>query len=99
MEIIKLTVKRHCVGQLPESGLSPLQHELLNNSAKIRIANAPTGAGKSYAFERAMLDNKQRILFIVPTKRLCQNLAAGLLNSLTHIHGWTKEQALSVSPQ
>ncbi|GAB6146150.1 DEAD/DEAH box helicase [Desulfocicer niacini] len=95
MEIIKLTVKRHCVGQLPESGLSPLQHELLNNSTKIRIANAPTGAGKSYAFERAMLDNKQRILFIVPTRRLCQNLATGLLNSLAHMHGWTKEHALS----
>jgi len=95
MDITELIVARHCVEELPESGLSPLQQSLLDETAKVRIAHAPTGAGKSYAFERAMLDRGERILFIVPTRRLCQNLATGLLAALIRKHGWTKEQARS----
>ena len=36
--------------------------------------SAPTGSGKSYAFMRAVLDEGAHVLFIVPTKRLLQNL-------------------------
>jgi hypothetical protein len=94
MEITtELTVARHCVGQMPDSGLSPLQQCLVDDPAKIRIAHAPTGAGKSYAFERAMIDKGERILFIVPTRRLCQNLAAALLEALIKEHGWTEAKA------
>lgn len=89
MEII---VKRHCVGRDTDSGLSPLQKELLDNPTPVRIAEAPTGAGKSYAFERAMVRG-ERVLFIVPTRRLAQNLVAGLSGSLIHNHGWTEETA------
>ncbi len=85
---VSLTVARHSVESLPGSGLSPLQRDLIESPAKIRIAHAPTGAGKSYAFERAMIDRGDRILFIVPTRRLCQNLAAGLAESLEEA-GWT----------
>ncbi len=95
MGIIKLTIARHCVQQLPESGLSPLQKSLMDDPARIRIAHAPTGAGKSYAFERAMMEKGHRILFIVPTRRLCQNLATGLLDALVHVHGWSEEKARS----
>ncbi len=96
MEITtELTVARHCVGQMPDSGLSPLQQRLVDDPAKIRIAHAPTGAGKSYAFERAMIDKGERILFIVPTRRLCQNLAAGLMDALIKEHGWSKPNARS----
>ena len=58
-----ITIRRHAVHTL-DHGLSPLQYELLTDPTKIRIADAPTGAGKSYAFQRALLE-KQRILFIV----------------------------------
>ena len=88
-----LAVARHSVESLPESGLSPLQRDLIHSPKKIRIAHAPTGAGKSYAFERAMIDLGNRVLFIVPTRRLCQNLAAGLGESLKSA-GWT-DRAIS----
>lgn len=88
-EAVSLTVARHCVESLPGSGLSPLQRDLIESPRKIRIAHAPTGAGKSYAFERAMIDKGERILFIVPTRRLCQNLAAGLGKSLKEA-GWSE---------
>jgi CRISPR-associated endonuclease/helicase Cas3 len=90
MEVI---IKRHCVGRDGESGLSPLQKELLDNAAPIRIAEAPTGAGKSYAFEKAMARGG-RVLFIVPTRRLAQNLLAGLSQNLVCDHGWSEEDAL-----
>ncbi|WP_051957958.1 DEAD/DEAH box helicase family protein [Desulfobacter vibrioformis] len=94
MEITtELTIARHCVGQMPDSGLSPLQQRLVDDPAKIRIAHAPTGAGKSYAFERAMIDRGERILFIVPTRRLCQNLAADLRDALIKEHGWDVSKA------
>ncbi len=89
---MEVKVKRHCVGRQAESGLSPLQRELLDNPAPIRIAEAPTGAGKSYAFERAMARG-DRVLFIVPTRRLAQNLLTGLSENLVRDHGWTEEVA------
>lgn len=87
MEVI---IKRHCVGSDPESGLSPLQKDLIDHPARVRIANAPTGAGKSYAFERAM-ERGERVLFMVPTRRLAQNLLDGIANSLMNRHGWREE--------
>lgn len=84
-----VTICRHAVRSL-DSGLSPLQHDLLNHPAKVRVADAPTGAGKSYAFQRAMLAG-QRILFIVPTRRLAQNLLHGLRGFL-ETQGWDKEK-------
>jgi len=86
---MKLTIKKHCVEECADdnpvlSGLSPLQKALLTNPAKIRIAHAPTGAGKSYAFQRILQaeTEKKRILFIVPTRRLAQNLERGLIEDL-----------------
>lgn len=89
---MEVLVKRHCVGRDPRTGLSPLQKDLLDNPAPIRIAEAPTGAGKSYAFERAMTRG-ERILFIVPTRRLAQNLLAGLVEDLVCDYGWDEETA------
>ena len=51
-----------------------MQERLLNSPKFVRIVSAPTGSGKSYAFVRAAIGSDKRILFIVPTKRLLQNL-------------------------
>lgn len=89
---MEVTIARHCVPSDPE-GLSPLQRELLDNPSRVRIASAPTGAGKSYAFQVAMRERGQRILFIVPTRRLTQNLAAGLVGDLMHQAGRSEKRA------
>jgi superfamily II DNA or RNA helicase len=93
---MELTIKRHCVAVL-ENGLSPLQQQLLNEPKRVRIVDAPTGAGKTYAFIKALLQGS-RILFIVPTRRLAQNIAASVIHDLIKA-GWSStlaEQKLAV---
>ncbi|MCY3773937.1 MAG: DEAD/DEAH box helicase, partial [Gemmatimonadetes bacterium] len=51
-----------------------MQEALLHSERFVRLVSAPTGSGKSYAFMRAVLDEGAQVLFIVPTKRLLQNL-------------------------
>lgn len=75
------TIPRHAVPAGPR-GLSPLQGQMLDAVEPVRIFSAPTGAGKSYAFQVAMRERGARILFIVPTRRLAQNLAEGLRQDL-----------------
>lgn len=94
-----VTVRRHCVNSLPESGLSSLQAALLNDPHPVRIASAPTGAGKTYAFEQAVArassqEEETRVLFVVPTRRLAQNIIHGLTASLIHNHGWSHNRAM-----
>jgi CRISPR-associated helicase Cas3 len=83
-----IIIKRHCVASYPTTQLSPLQTELLNRQEKVRIAAAPTGTGKSYAFQWAMLHRQERILFVVPTRRLAQNLIRSLAEGLEEA-GWS----------
>ena len=51
-----------------------MQERLLRSEKHVRLVSAPTGSGKTYAFLRAVLDLETHVLFIVPTKRLLQNL-------------------------
>lgn len=51
-----------------------MQERLLRSEKPVRLVSAPTGSGKSYAFMRAVLNEGANVLFIVPTKRLLQNL-------------------------
>lgn len=93
---MELTSARHSVASDPVSKLSPLQTALLNDPRRIRIASAPTGAGKSYAFLQAVAPQDrtgQRVLFIVPTRRLAQNLAASFVRDLINTCGWSPTQA------
>ena len=68
-----MIIRAHSVPTLA-SGLSPMQERLLRSDKFVRLVSAPTGSGKSYAFMRAVLDEGAHVLFIVPTKRLLQNL-------------------------
>ena len=69
-----MIIRAHSVPTLA-SGLSPMQERLLRSEKLVRLVSAPTGSGKSYAFMRAVLDEGAHVLFIVPTKRLLQNLS------------------------
>lgn len=89
---MELTIARHCVQSDSQTGLSELQSALINHSAPVRIASAPTGAGKSYAFLRAIKDHNHRVFFLVPTKRLAQNLAQGTIDTLVEM-GWSRKLA------
>ena len=95
MEPIEFVIPRHAVPSDPHSGLSPLQERMLNEAAPIRIFSAPTGAGKSYAYQKGMRERDERVLFIVPTRRLAQNLAQGLVSDLMH-DGVPEEKALEI---
>lgn len=77
---MQVIIERHCVPMI--DGMSHLQSAILNDPAPIRIFSAPTGAGKSYAFLEMVQNLRQRVLFIVPTKRLAQNLAMTLFECL-----------------
>jgi len=92
MEPVEITIPRHAVSSDPQTGLSGLQAAMMDDPAPIRIFSAPTGAGKSYAFQKAMRERGARILFIVPTRRLAQNIAQGLIGDLVDA-GWSLEEA------
>jgi CRISPR-associated endonuclease/helicase Cas3 len=90
--MMKVVITRHCVSSsLNNPDLSPLQYALMHASERVRVADAPTGAGKSHAFQYAMKQG-QRVLFIVPTRRLAQNLAGGLIHDLV-ADGWGRDAA------
>lgn len=75
-------IPRHAVRADPATGLSPLQRIMVGDPHLVRILSAPTGTGKSYAFQWAMRETGARVLFVVPTRRLAQNLAEGLVADL-----------------
>ncbi len=89
-----MLIRAHAVPMLA-SGLSPMQERLLRSEKLVRLVSAPTGSGKSYAFMRAVLDEEARVLFIVPTKRLLQNLiedARGQAREKLGERGWAERQ-------
>ena len=77
------TILRHAVpSRIEHGGLSDLQHAMLHDPHPVRVFAAPTGAGKSYAFGRGVVEDALRVLFVVPTRRLAANLTAGLRDDL-----------------
>jgi CRISPR-associated helicase Cas3 len=94
MEPVEVVIPRHAVPSDPQTGLSDLQTAMMDDPAPIRIFSAPTGAGKSYAFQKAMRERGARILFIVPTRRLAQNIAQGLVGDLVDV-GWSEKEAFA----
>src|SRR3954451_15778470 len=83
MQMTRFTIARHAVPvREAYGGLSDLQHAMLHDEHPIRIFSAPTGAGKSYAFQRGVVRDGLRVLFIVPTRRLAENLAAAMRHDL-----------------
>ena len=72
-----------------------MQERLLRSEKYVRLVSAPTGSGKSYAFMRAVIDEDAHVLFIVPTKRLLQNLIEDARDQASeHFRrrGWEKDR-------
>ena len=89
-----MIIRSHSVPVLA-SGLSPMQERLLHSEKLVRLVSAPTGSGKSYAFMQAVLNEGVHVLFIVPTKRLLQNLigdAREQARTYCRDHGMTDAQ-------
>lgn len=102
-----MIIRAHSVPILA-SGLSVMQERLLCSEKFVRLVSAPTGSGKSYAFMRAVLDEGAHVLFIVPTKRLLQNLIEDAREQAREqllkrgweddrIRAWTREQIIEWS--
>ena len=102
-----MIIRSHSVPILP-CGLSPMQERLLRSEKLVRLVSAPTGSGKSYAFMRAVLDENAHVLFIVPTKRLLQNLIEDAREQArkrlrergweeAQIHAWVDERTIEWS--
>ena len=103
-----MIIQAHSVPIGENSGLSPMQEHLLRSTKPVRLVSAPTGTGKTYAFMRAVLTEGAHVLFIVPTRRLLQNLIDDACEAAsvhfkqqrweqTRIEAWTKENILEWS--
>ena len=109
MELITRTiVSRHGVA-IGADGLSRMQSALLHTTAPLSLASAPTGAGKSYVYRRAV-EHGERVLFVVPTRRLAQNQTDGVRADLRSgdwperdvkkkIAAWTSDTAVPLRAQ
>lgn len=88
MDLIAHTViPRHGVS-CNSNGLSAMQAALLDTDRPMTLASAPTGAGKSYVYRRAV-QRGERVLFVVPTRRLAQNQVVALRQDLRR-DGWSE---------
>lgn len=79
-----MIVQRHGIEKGED--ISAFQHRLIHDEKKVRIASAPTGTGKSFAYIKAVNLGK-RVLFIVPTRILAKNLIKSLEIDLK-MQGW-----------
>jgi len=71
--------------------LSYAQHRLLHDPAPVRICGAPTGSGKTYAFQVAARSGKT-VLFIVPTLALARDIQRDLKQQGIPCGRWDGQQ-------
>jgi hypothetical protein len=90
--IASVLIPRHGVARNAQ-GLSTMQAALLDATASIILASAPTGAGKSYVY-RCAVQRNERVLFVVPTRRLAQNQQDALRNDLRR-DGWPEADIMA----
>jgi hypothetical protein len=97
---VRFRIPRHGVAMTAQ-GLSPFQERVLNDPAPVRLFSAPTGSGKSYAFQVSVMRGGA-VLQVVPTRRLANALAADTVRDLirsgltetqaeSRVHRWTSD--------
>ena len=73
-----LTIKRHGV-RLRANGLTAVQNRIADaDAAPVLVIGAPTGAGKTYGFQRLIARTGAVVLFIVPTQALARDICGSL---------------------
>lgn len=87
------TIEAHGVNPVTQdpAPLSYAQHRLLSDPAPVRICGAPTGSGKTYAFQIAAKAGKT-VLFIVPTLALARDIQRDLRAQGIACGRWDGEQ-------
>ncbi len=87
-----LMIQRHGV-PLAANGLSATQNLLARpDTAPILVIGAPTGAGKTFGFQKLIENTGCIVLFIVPTQALARNICESLEKARLYAKQWDSEQ-------
>lgn len=87
-----LMIQRHGV-PLAANGLSATQNLLARpDTAPILVIGAPTGAGKTFGFQKLIENAGCIVLFIVPTQALARNICESLEKARLYAKQWDSQQ-------
>ena len=85
-------IERHGV-PLEANGLSATQNLLARpDTAPILVIGAPTGAGKTFGFQKLIKNTGSVVLFIVPTQALARNISESLEREGLYAKQWDSQQ-------
>lgn len=85
-------IQRHGV-PLEANGLSATQNLLARpDTAPILVIGAPTGAGKTFGFQKLIKNTGSVVLFIVPTQALARNICESLEREGLYAKQWDSQQ-------
>jgi len=85
-------IERHGV-PLEANGLSATQNLLARpDTAPILVIGAPTGAGKTFGFQKLIKNTGSVVLFIVPTQALARNICESLEREPLYAKQWDSQQ-------
>lgn len=85
-------IQRHGV-PLEANGLSVTQNLLARpDTAPILVIGAPTGAGKTFGFQKLIKNTGSVVLFIVPTQALARNICESLEREGLYAKQWDSQQ-------
>ncbi len=85
-------IERHGV-PLEANGLSATQNLLARpDTAPILVIGAPTGAGKTFGFQKLIKNTGSVVLFIVPTQALARNICESLEREGLYAKQWDSQQ-------
>ncbi len=85
-------IQRHGV-PLEANGLSATQNLLARpDTAPILVIGAPTGAGKTFGFQKLIKNTGSVVLFIVPTQALARNICESLEREDLYAKQWDSQQ-------
>mgnify|MGYP000881515404 FL=1 len=86
------TIKRH--GVVPQAnGLTATQNLLADpDTAPVLVIGAPTGAGKTFGFQKLIQSHGKVVLFVVPTQALARDICENLERQGLYAKQWDSAQ-------
>lgn len=86
------TIKRHGV-VLQADGLTATQNLLADpDTAPVLVIGAPTGAGKTFGFQKLIQSHGKVVLFVVPTQALARDICESLEREGLYAKQWDSAQ-------